>query len=144
MNFANSTSRSCGESGFCPDEDPYFCMKFSKACFSSGEDWSSVLSGLVVTAWLRCAASHSAAPDVAARTGTPFAQATATIDKIQTAMEIDRELSALEDTARAHGSASGAGFLYPVTVERVTQWAQGLSGRGFVLVPASAIVIPKK
>ncbi|MEI9996359.1 MAG: divergent polysaccharide deacetylase family protein [Rhizomicrobium sp.] len=89
-------------------------------------------------------ASHSAAPDVAARTGTPFAQATATIDKIETAMEIDRELSELESEARAHGSASGAGFLHPVTVDRVRQWAQSLPGRGFVLVPASAIVAPKK
>jgi polysaccharide deacetylase 2 family uncharacterized protein YibQ len=90
------------------------------------------------------AATHSAAPDVAARTGVSFAQATATIDSIQTAMEIDRHLSDLENVARAHGSASGAGFLYPVTVERVAQWAQGLPGRGFVLVPASAIVLPKK
>jgi uncharacterized protein len=90
------------------------------------------------------AASHSAAPDVAARSGTAFAQATSTIDTIQTAMEIDRELSELENAARAHGSASGAGFLYPVTVERVAQWAQGLPGRGFVLVPASAIVAAKK
>jgi polysaccharide deacetylase 2 family uncharacterized protein YibQ len=32
------------------------------------------------------------------------------------------------------------GFLYPVTVERVAEWAKGLPGRGFVLVPASAIV----
>ncbi len=90
------------------------------------------------------AASHSSAPDVAGRAGTSFAQATATIDKIQTAMEIDRELSELENEARAHGAASGAGFLYPVTVERVAQWAQGLGNRGFVLVPASAIVVPKK
>jgi polysaccharide deacetylase 2 family uncharacterized protein YibQ len=90
------------------------------------------------------AATHSAAPDVAARSGVAFAQATATIDSIQTAMEIDRRLSDLEGVARAHGSASGAGFLYPVTVERVAQWAQGLPGRGFVLVPASAIVLPKK
>ena len=36
--------------------------------------------------------------------------------------------------------AAGAGFLYPVTVERVANWANGLQGRGFVLVPASAIV----
>ena len=90
------------------------------------------------------AASHSAAPDVAARTGVSYAQATATIDTIQTAMEIDRELSELEAQARAHGTASGSGFIYPVTIERVSQWAQGLSGRGFVLVPASAIVLPKK
>jgi polysaccharide deacetylase 2 family uncharacterized protein YibQ len=90
------------------------------------------------------AATHSAAPDVAARAGLPFAQATVTIDSIQTAMEIDHALSELEIQARAHGTASGAGFIYPVTIDRVAQWAQGLSGRGFVLVPASAIVSAKK
>lgn len=90
------------------------------------------------------AATHSAAPDVAARAGVFFVQATLTIDSIQTAMEIDHELSELETQARANGSASGSGFLYPVTIDRVAQWAQGLSGRGFVLVPASAIVPAKK
>jgi len=89
-------------------------------------------------------ATHSAAPDVAARTGVSFAQASNTIDSIQTAMEIDRQLSELETKARASGTASGAGFLYPITVERVANWAQGLPSRGFVLVPASAIVNPKK
>src|SRR5579871_2454050 len=73
-------------------------------------------------------ALHSAAPNVAAHTGVAFAQATATIDSIQTAMEIDRELSELENQARAHGSASGSGFIYPVTIERVAHWAQGLGG----------------
>jgi polysaccharide deacetylase 2 family uncharacterized protein YibQ len=88
--------------------------------------------------------ARSAVPDVAARTGTAFAQSTATIDSIPTAMEIDHQLAALEIEARAHGAASGTGFLYPLTIDRVTQWAQGLSGRGFVLVPASAIVTQKK
>jgi polysaccharide deacetylase 2 family uncharacterized protein YibQ len=55
-------------------------------------------------------------------------------------MEIDRRLSELETRARVSGSAGGTGFVYPVTLERVSLWAQGLSGRGFVLVPASAIV----
>jgi polysaccharide deacetylase 2 family uncharacterized protein YibQ len=89
-------------------------------------------------------AARSAVPDVAARTGTAFAQSTATIDSIQTAMEIDHQLSELENEARVHGTASGSGFLYPLTIDRVTQWAQGLSGRGFVLVPASAIVTARK
>ncbi len=40
--------------------------------------------------------------------------------------------------------ASGSGSLYPVTLQRVAQWAQGLNGRGFVLVPVSAIVQPKR
>jgi polysaccharide deacetylase 2 family uncharacterized protein YibQ len=87
---------------------------------------------------------RSAAADVAARTGTAFAQSTTTIDSIQTAMEIDHQLSELESEARAHGSAAGSGFLYPLTIERVAQWSQGLAARGFVLVPASAIVTTKK
>jgi len=89
-------------------------------------------------------ATHSAAPDVASRINAPFVQGTTTIDSIQTAMEIDRQLSDLETQARAHGTAAGAGFIYPVTLQRVAAWAQGLPGRGFVLVPASAIVAPSK
>lgn len=90
------------------------------------------------------AASHSVAPQVAERTGAPFAQATNTIDSIQAPMEIDRRLADLENEARAKGKAVGTGFLYPVTVERVTLWARGLSGRGFVLAPISAIVATGK
>jgi hypothetical protein len=90
------------------------------------------------------AASHSVAPDVAARLGAPFAQATNTIDSIQAAMEIDHRLFDLENEARAKGKAVGSGFLYPVTVERVTLWARGLQGRGFVLAPISAIVATGK
>lgn len=90
------------------------------------------------------AAGHSAAPDVAGRYGTAFAQSDAIIDSIQTAMEIDHALSQLENAARLHGSASGSGFVTPLTVDRVTQWAQGLGERGFVLVPASAIVTTTK
>ena len=89
-------------------------------------------------------AVHSVAPDVAARVGAQFAQSTETIDTIQAAMEIDRHLSDLETSARANGKASGSGFLYPVTIDRVAKWAQGLSGRGFVLVPVSAIVSQPK
>jgi hypothetical protein len=85
-------------------------------------------------------ATRSAAPDVAHSTGVLFAESAATIDTIQTGMEIDRRLSELEARARASGRAAGAGFIYPVTVQRVAVWAKGLPGRGFVLVPVSAIV----
>lgn len=89
-------------------------------------------------------APHSVSADVAGRTGTSIAQTTVTIDAVQTPDEIDRQLSALETEARTHGFASGTGSLYPVTLQRVSQWAQGLSGRGFVLVPVSSIVAAKK
>jgi len=87
---------------------------------------------------------HSVAPDVAKRVGEPFAQAATTIDVIQTGMEIDQRLSELETRARLSVSAAGAGFLYPVTLDRLSVWAKGLPGRGIALVPASAIVTPPK
>lgn len=82
----------------------------------------------------------SVAPDMATRSGTAFAKATETLDDVQNPLEIDKHLSDLEAEARAHGAAIGAGFLYPVTVARIAAWAKGLEGRGFVLVPVSAIV----
>src|SRR6185312_9187181 len=85
-------------------------------------------------------APQSAAPEVAARLTTPFARATQKLDGVQTGLEIDKHLSDLETEARAHGTAIGSGYLYPVTVERIAAWAKGLEKRGFVLVPVSAIV----
>jgi polysaccharide deacetylase 2 family uncharacterized protein YibQ len=85
-------------------------------------------------------APRSAAPDVAHGLSAPFVQSAVTLDNIQTAMEVDARLSELETRARSAGGASASGFVYPVTVEQVAQWAKGLSGRGFVLVPASALV----
>jgi hypothetical protein len=84
--------------------------------------------------------SQSAAPDIAAQLKAPFVGSTATIDAIQSPADIDRRLSQLEDAARASGCAAGSGFVYPVTIAHIRDWADGLSGRGFVLVPASAIV----
>ena len=89
-------------------------------------------------------ADHPAASDVALRVGVPFVQANSKIDSIPAATEIDQRLSALETDARSHGSAGGSGQIYPVTIDRVRNWAQGLAGRGFVLVPASAIVAASK
>ncbi len=90
------------------------------------------------------AAPQSTVPVVAKQVGANFAQSDSSIDSIQAAMEIDRRLSALEDEARANGSAVGSGYIYPVTIDRVTRWADGLNGRGFVLVPVSAIVEQSK
>lgn len=84
--------------------------------------------------------SRSAAPDVAAQLKAPFVGSTATIDSTQSPADIDQRLSQLEDAARASGCAAGSGFVYPVTISRIHNWADGLAGRGFVLVAASAIV----
>lgn len=88
--------------------------------------------------------TRSAAPGVAHQINAPYVQSVTTIDTIQTGMEIDRRLSELESRARLSGGAAGTGFIYPVTVDRVSAWTKGLQGRGFVLVPASAIVTEGK
>jgi polysaccharide deacetylase 2 family uncharacterized protein YibQ len=86
----------------------------------------------------------SVAPDVAKRINAPYVQSTVALDTLQTGMEIDARLSQLEQLARTNGSAAGTASASPVTIERIANWAKGLSGRGFVLVPASAIVAPSK
>jgi uncharacterized protein len=88
------------------------------------------------------AASQSAAADVAGQSGTAFADASGTLDGIQAAAEIDKQLSDLESGARTDGSAIGSASLYPVSLARIALWAKGLEKRGFVLVPVSAIVRP--
>jgi polysaccharide deacetylase 2 family uncharacterized protein YibQ len=84
--------------------------------------------------------TRSEAAGIASQIKAPYVESTITLDSIQSGMEIDQKLSELEARARVTGSASGTGFLYPVTIQRIAAWCRGLEGRGFVLVPASAIV----
>ena len=72
--------------------------------------------------------------------GVPRASASAVVDEQLSADSIDHALLGLEAAALQHGSALGSGFAYPVTVEQVTRWAQGLAGRGYQLAPASAVM----
>jgi uncharacterized protein len=83
---------------------------------------------------------HSVAPDVAHRINAPYVQSVVALDTIQTGMEVDARLSQLEQLARANGSAAATSAVYPITIDRIANWAKGLQERGFVLVPASAIV----
>ena len=53
---------------------------------------------------------------------------------------VERKLLSLEAQALQKGASLGAGFAYPVTLDAVTRWSQGLAGRGYQLAPASAVV----
>jgi len=87
---------------------------------------------------------NGAVTQTVSRLGAPFAKAGTELNTIQTALEIDHRLAQLEDEARAHGSAIGSGFLYPVTLDRIAAWSKGLQARGFLLVSVSAIVSQPK
>lgn len=74
------------------------------------------------------------------KNGLPFASADRVLDAQREADAISTQLEALESMAQANGGAIGAGFAYPVTIERIKFWASELESRGVVLAPASAIM----
>jgi polysaccharide deacetylase 2 family uncharacterized protein YibQ len=71
--------------------------------------------------------------------GAPRASADGVLDEQLSPEAIDRQLLGLEAAALQRGQALGSGFAYPVTVDSVARWAQGLSGRGYQLAPVSAV-----
>ena len=73
------------------------------------------------------------------RSAEPRASAERVIDDQLSQAAIDQQLLALESGALQRGQALGAGFAYPVTLDKVAHWAGTLSDRGFQLTPASAL-----
>ena len=61
------------------------------------------------------------------------------IDRTQSPAAIVAALNGLEAQAKLRGSALGAGFSYPVTVEAAARWTAGLEQRGLQLAPASSM-----
>ena len=61
------------------------------------------------------------------------------IDGVASRIAIDTHLLELERIAQSSGSAVGVGFPYPVTIERVSKWAQKLRQKNYVLTPLSAM-----
>ena len=67
------------------------------------------------------------------------ASADRVIDRTQSPSAIVAALNGLEAQAKLRGSALGAGFSYPVTVEAAARWTAGLEQRGLQLAPASSM-----
>ena len=79
----------------------------------------------------------------AAAAGLPYVSARHVIDDEPAALSIEYALAALEAEALAVGSALGVAQGYPVTLERLRQWAATLDGKGLVLAPVSAVLIER-
>jgi polysaccharide deacetylase 2 family uncharacterized protein YibQ len=82
----------------------------------------------------------SVAHDTAIQLKASYAESLGGLDADPSAPAIDQQLSSLEAQARSSGFAAASASPYPITIARIKAWAATLSGRGFVLVPASAIV----
>ncbi len=53
---------------------------------------------------------------------------------------VDARLAEVEEIARETGVSIAIGQAFPVTIERIREWSDTLSGKGIVLVPVSAVV----
>ncbi|RMD86965.1 MAG: divergent polysaccharide deacetylase family protein, partial [Alphaproteobacteria bacterium] len=85
------------------------------------------------------AAPGSLFDEAAGAAGLPHVANDRFIDANPSAREIDRNLETLVRLAGTRGHAVGIGRPYPVTIERIRLFAEGLAGRGVVLVPLSAV-----
>ncbi len=74
------------------------------------------------------------------KAGLPFTPADRVLDAQREADAISNQLDALEGMAQSDGNAIGAGFAYPITVERIKFWASELESHGVVLAPASSVL----
>lgn len=73
----------------------------------------------------------------AAANGVAYARARGPLDAVPDAATIDAALARLEATARRDGRALAYAQPYPLTFDRIWQWARGLEDKGMRLVPVS-------
>ena len=81
---------------------------------------------------------RSAVTPVATEMDLPIAVSDRSIDAIVSRDAIDLRLRELEEIARDRGLAVGYAAPYPITLERLADWAVSLAPRGFVLAPITA------
>ncbi len=82
----------------------------------------------------------STLPKIAEETGVPVAAVDRIVDAELSRSAIERSLAEIEEAARAQGAALAVAHPYPVTIETLTLWAEGLNDRGFDLAPVSALI----
>lgn len=85
------------------------------------------------------ARSRIVAGEIASTNRVPFVPNALYIDNQASRSAIDAQLVEAERLAKRLGEIVVMGFLYPVTLERVANWAKSINKRGLVLAPVSAL-----
>ncbi len=93
--------------------------------------------GLMLVDARRNAASIAAI--MARDLGVPQAYSNLTIDRHASRVAIDTSLRELERIALRDGVAVGFASAYPVTINRIANWAPGLELKGIRLAPITAV-----
>jgi polysaccharide deacetylase 2 family uncharacterized protein YibQ len=83
-------------------------------------------------------AVRSALPDAARTSNLGFRVADRILDAEPAREAIDRQLLEIEALAQRDGQALGVGYGYPVTIDQLKNWAEGLRAKGYQLAPASS------
>jgi polysaccharide deacetylase 2 family uncharacterized protein YibQ len=111
--------------------------------FTANDEAMKVLLQSVANRGLLLVLSHEPARketrDILDASHTPAIVATLSIDEELSPTAIQTRLAQLEEQARKNGYAIGVAGAYPLTIQQLKEWAQTLSEKGVVLVPASAI-----
>ncbi len=88
----------------------------------------------------RRTAEQSLVPQIAREIGLVSAINNRSVDERQASrVAIDARLAQIERIALSEGFAVAMAQPYPVTLERLAEWATELTGRGFVIAPISAL-----
>ena len=83
---------------------------------------------------------ESVAVRIARDLGVPHAERNVFLDNEVAPEAVRARLAELEQVARQDGFAVGIGHLHDVTLAELARWLPEVEGRGFALVPISAIV----
>lgn len=84
-------------------------------------------------------AAETVGPRLAAEFGLAAATVDLTVDVNPSRASINRQLLALENTAREKGGAIALARPYPITIAAIAEWSANLKTRAVKLAPASAI-----
>lgn len=84
--------------------------------------------------------NRSLAAQLSAANKVPFARADMMLDANPSRAAILEQLAQLEEKARAGGSALGTISALPISITTLAEWSKTLEARGFLLVPASALM----
>lgn len=85
-------------------------------------------------------ASRSKISGIAQQIDIPFVSATVQLDADLTQAGIDAALAVLERKAVSEQFAAAIGSPLPLTIERISLWAETLHERGIALVPVTALI----
>ncbi len=85
-------------------------------------------------------ASRSKISTIAGQINMPFVSTTMQLDADLTLTGIDAALGALERKAVSENFAAAIGSPLPLTIERISLWAEKLQERGIILVPVTALI----